>query len=93
MERIKDGSRHAMDAYFFRPPMEQQTSVPKELVCNINEMGLIQVDDFFKTNVPGVFASGDSITIYRALAITIGAGLKCASFITKKLVEENFGKL
>ena len=82
-----------MNAYFFRPPMEQQTAVPKELGCTITEMGLIQVDEFYRTNVHGVYAVGDNITIYRSLAITIGAGAKCAAFLVKVLVEENFGKL
>ncbi len=87
---MKDESQHSLTAFFFRPPMEQQTSIPKELGCNINEMGLIQIDDFSKTNVPGVFATGDNTVTLRSLATTIGAGTNSTALIVKELVEENF---
>ncbi len=87
---LKDGSRHALDALFSRAPMEQHLSAPKDLGCTINEMGFIQVDDFQKTNVPGVFAAGDCTTMYRTLSIAIAAGTKAAAFMVKELVEENF---
>jgi len=87
---LKDGSKHALNAFFPRPPIEQHSSVPKDLGCTINKMGLIQVDELQRTNIPGVFATGDCITLSRTLSVAIAAGTKAAAFIVKELVEENF---
>jgi len=90
---MKDGSQHALDALFGKAPIEQHLSAPKDLGCTINEMGFIQVDEFQKTNVPGVFAAGDCTTMLRSLPIAIAAGAKAAAFIVHQLVDENFTKL
>ena len=87
---LKDGSRHAIDAFFAKAPVAQHLSAPKDLGCTINEMGFIQVDEFQRTTVSGVFAAGDCTTMYRALSVAISAGTKASAFIVKELVEENF---
>ena len=87
---LKDGSRHTLEALFSKAPTEQHLSAPKDLGCTINEMGFIQVDEFQRTTVPGVFAAGDCTTMYRVLSVAIAAGTKAAAFIVKELVEENF---
>ena len=90
---LKDGTQHPLDNLFARAPFEQHLSAPKDLGCTINEMGFIQVDDFQRTTVPGVFAAGDNTTFMRGLSIAIAAGTKAGAFIAKELVEENYGKL
>lgn len=87
---LKDGSKHALDAFFPRPSAEQHSIIPKELGCIIDEKGLIQVDEFSRTSVPGVCATGDNTVTFRSLATTIGGGTNSAAVIVKELVEENF---
>lgn len=44
---------------YFRPPFEQHCPLPEALGCELTEQGLLKVDAFQKTTIPGVFASGD----------------------------------
>jgi len=87
---LKDGSKHILEGLFARTSVEQHFNVTKEIGSTINEMGFIQVDDFQKTNIPGVYATGDCATMYRALPVAIAAGTKAAAMLVKELVEENF---
>jgi len=90
---LKDGSKHILEGLFAKAPVEQHLTVPKDLGCTINEMGFIQVDEFQKTNIPGVFAAGDCTTMYRALPVAIAAGTKASALIVMELVQENFNKI
>ena len=90
---LEDGSKHALECLFVRTPIEQHLSAPKDLGCTLDPMGFIQVDDLYRTSVPGVFAVGDCTTVYRALSIAIGAGTKSTAWMMKELSEENFAKL
>ncbi|MNJ93843.1 Thioredoxin reductase [compost metagenome] len=88
MERIlfTDGSSHMLNALYARPPFEQHCSVPKEIGCEINKMGYIQVDDLQKTTVAGVFAAGDNTSKFRAVSAAVAAGGKAGAIINHELV-------
>lgn len=92
MNRIDftDGSSHSLEALYARPPLGQHCEVPKEIGCEINDDGYIQVDDFQKTTVPGVFAAGDNTTRFRAVSAAIGAGGKAGAFINHELIAEGY---
>ena len=47
---------------------------------------------FQKTNVAGVFASGDNSTIARAVSVSVAAGTMAGASINKELVEDSFNK-
>lgn len=87
---FQDGSKQKVRAVFARPAFSQQCDLPIQLGCMLTEEGYIEVDDFQKTTVPGVFAAGDNTTPFRAVSIATAAGTKAGAFINKELIEEDF---
>ncbi|WP_316818066.1 NAD(P)/FAD-dependent oxidoreductase [Pedobacter nyackensis] len=87
--RFTDGSSHFLNALYARPPFEQHCEVPKEIGCEINAAGYIQIDDLQKTSIPGVFAAGDNTSRFRSVSAAVAAGGKAGAFINHELVAED----
>lgn len=87
---LKDGSKHDMKVLYAKIPAVQHTFIPEDLGCNINEQGLIEVDEMKKTNITGVFAAGDCTTQARAVATAVETGMKAAVGINMELCMEAF---
>lgn len=85
-----DGSKLPLTAIFSRVPFVQHCAIPMELGCGLNDAGFIQVDDFQRTTVTGIFAAGDNTTMARSVSVAVAAGTKAGSFINKELIEESF---
>jgi thioredoxin reductase len=85
-----DGSTYALKALFARVPFSQSSAIPRELGCTITEQGYIQVNDFKKTSVPGVFAAGDNTSPMRAVAAAVAAGTMAGAMINHELIVEEF---
>jgi thioredoxin reductase len=85
-----DGSRQTLKALFARVPFTQSSSIPVELGCALTEQGHIQVNDFKKTSVPGVFAAGDNTSPMRAVAAAVAAGTMAGAMINHELIVEEF---
>ena len=82
---LVDGTHHNFKAMYAKIPSVQHTFIPEDLGCAINEQGYIVVDDFKKTTVEGVFASGDCTTMMRAVAMAIESGMKAATMINNEM--------
>jgi len=87
---LKDGNVLNFSVMYAKIPAVQHTFIAEDLGCNINEQGLIEVDEMKKTNVPGVFASGDCTTQGRAVAVAVETGMKAAVSINIELCNEAF---
>jgi thioredoxin reductase len=87
---LKDGSIHNFRAMYAKIPAVQHTFIPEDLGCTINDMGLIEVDEFKRTAVAGVYASGDCTTMGRAVIMAAEAGTKAAVTINNDLCAEAF---
>lgn len=87
---LKDGKQLDFSVMYAKIPAVQHTFIPEDLGCKINEMGLIEVDEFKKTNIDGVYASGDCTTPARALAMAIEAGVRAAITINNDLCLDAF---
>ena len=87
---FKDDNKQPITALYAKFPFEQHSSLPANVGCELNEHGLIKVDSFGKTTVPGVYAAGDNCTLMRAVAGAVSAGLMAGAFINKELIEEDF---
>ncbi|MBX2979066.1 MAG: NAD(P)/FAD-dependent oxidoreductase [Flavobacteriales bacterium] len=83
-----DGSRRDADTLFLR----SDTIIPKALTEALGvertELGLLKVDPMQRTNVPGVFASGDCTTPMRALSAAFASGTMAGAAITHELLPE-----
>ena len=75
---------------YSRTPFEQHCKIPEMLGCELNEHGLITVDGFQKTTVPGILACGDSTTMMRSVASAIASGNLAGAVLNNMMTEEAF---
>lgn len=86
-----DGTTHRVTALFVRVGFKQHCTLPQELGCALTEQGFLQIDDFQRTTVPGVYAAGDNTTMMRSVSGAIASGTKAGAMVNKDLIDEDFG--
>jgi thioredoxin reductase len=84
-----DGSTLPLNAMYARFPMAQRCSIPEQLGCVLSEQGLIQVDEFQKTNVEGIYAVGDCTSQMRSVANAVATGSKAGAALNNELIRES----
>lgn len=87
---FKNQDKVEVKAIYARPPFEQHCAIPETLGCDLNEQGLLKVDAMQKTNISGIFASGDCTTPMRSVAIAVSTGSFAGAVINKELIDEDF---
>ncbi|UTX50651.1 NAD(P)/FAD-dependent oxidoreductase [Chryseobacterium sp. MA9] len=87
---FKNGKEVSLQALYAKIPFEQNLNVSDDLGCELTEQGFIKVDMMQKTNVPGVFACGDNVTMMRSVANAISQGNFAGAVVNKELVDEEF---
>jgi len=87
---FRDNSEEAVSAIYSRPAFVQHCNIPEQLGCGFTEHGLLKVDMFQQTTVPGIFAAGDNSNFGRALALSVSSGTMAGAFINKALIDEEF---
>jgi thioredoxin reductase len=85
---FNEDSKRPLTALYARPAITQHCDIPEALGCTLTETGHIQVDEFQRTTIPGVYAAGDNTTAFRAVSWAVAAGTKAGAFINKDLIEE-----
>ncbi|MEC0090978.1 NAD(P)/FAD-dependent oxidoreductase [Paenibacillus macquariensis] len=56
---LEDGTVIPCTGIFFAPKLITGSDLPQALGCQTTEAGLVIVDEFGKTNVPGIYSAGD----------------------------------
>jgi thioredoxin reductase len=84
-----DRQTFPVNAVYHKPPYVQHSNIPETLGCEMNEQGLLKVDDLRQTSVKGVFACGDSAA-FRSVATAVFTGSITGATINKILAEEDF---
>jgi thioredoxin reductase len=87
---FKSQSKLSIKAIYFRSPLKQHCPLPEDLGCELTEQGLIKVDMMQKTNILGVYASGDCVIQARSVAMAVSSGSFAGASINKELIEESF---
>ncbi|MBA9076516.1 MULTISPECIES: NAD(P)/FAD-dependent oxidoreductase [Rufibacter] len=87
---MKDGTSHHLNVMFARPAFEQHCKLGIDLGCELTETGHLKVDPMQKTNVPGVFAAGDAMTMFRTVSFAVATGTMAGAAMNKELIEERF---
>ncbi|WP_299311634.1 NAD(P)/FAD-dependent oxidoreductase [uncultured Aquimarina sp.] len=87
---FKDGTISKLEALYAKAPFIQNSEIPKQLGCEINEMGYITIDNFQKTTVPGVYACGDNTSFMRSVANAVSMGTTTAGILNKELIDEEW---
>lgn len=86
---FKTGKEISLNALYAKIPFIQNVDT-SELGCELTEQGFIKVDFMQKTNIPGLFACGDNITMMRSVANAIAQGNFTGAVVNKELAEEQF---
>ncbi|QSB27415.1 NAD(P)/FAD-dependent oxidoreductase [Flavobacterium sp. CLA17] len=87
---FQNQSKIAVKAIYFKAPFQQHCPLPESLGCELTEQGLLKVDAFQKTTVPGVYASGDCHIQARSVAMAVSSGSFAGAMINKELIDESF---
>jgi thioredoxin reductase len=87
---LADGSAIALNAVYCRPAFNQHCLIPEVLGCELNDHGLIRVDNLQKTTIAGVFACGDNSNPMRSVAMSVASGSATGAFVNHELIGEEF---
>jgi thioredoxin reductase len=87
---LQDDCAYNIAALYARLPFTQHCNLPQQLGCEITDEGYIQVDSFYKTSLPGIYAAGDNMTMMRSVAVAVAAGTATGAMINRDLVIEEF---
>lgn len=88
--RLANQPLYPLDALFARATLRQASDLAHQLGCTHNTMGFVEVDEFGKTSVKGVYAAGDTHTGMRQVLVAGTNGLKAAVMINAELIAEAF---
>ena len=85
---MADGEVIARVAAFVRPVWTPSMAFADPLGLAVTDAGLINVDAGGRTSVPGVYATGDAVPLWRKqLIVAAGDGAKVADTLNRDLIE------
>ena len=87
---LNDAEDFPVSVIYHRASFAQKSDIVTQLGCEIDEMGLIKVNDFQQTNVKGVFAAGDNASPLRQVANAVAKGSLAGVMANRELIEESF---
>lgn len=70
---LQNGSENRLNAIYTTPLFEQHCKIPVELGCELTDRGLLKVDDFQQTTIPGLYACGDNSAM-RSVSVAVSTG-------------------
>ena len=87
---FKDTDPDYPEAIFTQLPFKQQCNIPEKLGLEMTEKGFIFVSKCMETSVSGIFAAGDSLSLFRSIAHAVASGNKVGALINKCMIDEFF---
>ncbi len=84
--RFQNGESLPFSAVYGSVPFTQQSGIPASLGCAIDEYGLLEVDEFQRTTVEGVYACGDNSTPFRSVAKAVAGGNAAGAVVNMSLL-------
>ncbi|HZG81985.1 MAG TPA: NAD(P)/FAD-dependent oxidoreductase [Brevibacillus sp.] len=82
---LADGTIIPCEGIFFSPELVIGSDLPQSIGCHITETGTVVVDDFGKTNVPGVYSAGDAASRMHQAIAAAAKGAFAAAAINNEL--------
>ncbi|RFP64312.1 NAD(P)/FAD-dependent oxidoreductase [Hymenobacter lapidiphilus] len=83
---LADGRALPLRVLYAKVPWQQGCDLPAQLGCELDELGLLRVDELNQTTVPGVYALGDNCTMMHQLANAIGVGNRVGGLLSRDLI-------
>lgn len=91
---LQDGNRLSLTALFAHVPFRQHTDLGEQVGGTMTPAGHVAVVNLMgNTNVPGLFAAGDTTTFMRSVANATAAGSLAGAAINRELVLEGLAAL
>ncbi|WP_027085803.1 NAD(P)/FAD-dependent oxidoreductase [Cohnella panacarvi] len=85
---LEDGTEIPCEGIFFKPELVPGTELPRTLGCRLTDMGVMEVDEFGKSSVPGVYAAGDVSSFMHQAIAAAASGAKAGAAINGELNHE-----
>jgi len=82
----RDGSEVPCEGVLVHAPLRRRGQLPERLGLELTEQGLVAVDAFAHTSVPGVYAAGDLAVAPQQVAIALGSGHLAGVVVTRELL-------
>lgn len=87
---LKGGDKLKLNALYASVSFTQHSDIPVSLGCELTEQGYIEVDDFQKTTIPGIYSCGDNASGMRSIAHAVSAGNLAGAMANMELTNEQF---
>jgi len=87
---FKDTAPEFPEVIYTQLPFKQQCPVPEKLGLNMTDKGFICVSKHLETSMPGIFAAGDCLSLFRSVANAVASGNKVGALINKCFIDEEF---
>lgn len=87
---LEDGTIIPCRGIFFKPELVTGSDLPRAIGCEISEVGMVVVDAFGKTSVPGVYSAGDSASRMHQAIAAASMGAFVAAALNNTLNLENW---
>lgn len=85
---LEDGRALPCTGIFFKPELVPGSDLPQSLGCRVSEEGVVSVDEFGKSSVPGIYAAGDAASRMHQAIAAAASGAMAAAAINNELNKE-----
>lgn len=85
---LEDGTAIPCRGIFFKPKLVQGSDLPRAAGCKISDDGMIVVDAFGKTTVPGIYSAGDAASRLHQAIAAAASGAFVAAAVNNELNRE-----
>jgi len=89
---LEDGIEIPCTGIFFKSELVPGTELPLSLGCRTTDTGMIEVDEFGKSSVPGVYAAGDASSLMHQSIAAAASGAAAGAAINGELNQEAWRK-
>jgi len=87
---LEDGTEVPRTAIFFAPKLISGSDLPQKLGCTMTDFGAMQVDEMGRSNIPGVFGTGDSASRMYQIAAAVSSGSLVGVMINSEFLEREW---
>ncbi|MCC3371999.1 NAD(P)/FAD-dependent oxidoreductase [Cohnella sp. REN36] len=85
---LEDGTTLPCTGIFFKSELVPGSDLPQSLGCRVSDAGVVSVDEFGKTSVPGIYAAGDAASQAHQAIAAAASGTMAAASINHELNKE-----
>lgn len=87
---FNDLTDFSIEVLYTKLPFVQQCLLPFALGCELTSQGLIEVNEFQKTSVYGIYACGDSTNALRSISNAVASGTVAGAMTNKEISDDEF---